>query len=591
MSGTDESDVIVLPKRGGREAHNTPAQRAPTACKIPHEHFSKTQEPLPESAGSKVVRNTDERRVSQVSVQFSEDVHKGVAIPSDHELKEPTTTTEKENRRETAAEELARLRKEIVFNAHRGRFDDSPTASPEELTRCRDGPGTDRQSEAYHEIATLRLVSQDGIGDESYVGYSLVFTEAAQDADPEVLKADLESQMKLSRELYKKSPTAFPIRQDDEALILSPVPTEKHKKMLAKVRKSLAGIKSESTSDSKEKQPVQMLEKSWSDPIIVDWEYCPRCIDNEKPYRVWFQGWLESTIERKCVMDIFHQAFFNGTAHADGETSMFMLDMRNYVTQLGPTDKKARLHAHETAAGYCYNILLQNGKAEEAEEHRKRMERQRRVEYRHYEPLRSPSSPRANIYLRPVDINKDVPELRSIYNWYAQKSVSSPNTVSLDAGQVRQQIEICLNARLPFIVAVDRRSASNKHGGRILGYACAREFDGLHLASQFTAEMELYVRDGNMNQGIGKCLLDKLLEVCDSTYTPKGGYLFEATKDDRSAYYPGGRRKLARLIFTLCYVDCTEISGHKRVKKWLQEHAEFEEQGLLRGVRVKNNKL
>ncbi|KAL2871946.1 GNAT family N-acetyltransferase [Aspergillus lucknowensis] len=204
--------------------------------------------------------------------------------------------------------------------------------------------------------------------------------------------------------------------------------------------------------------------------------------------------------------------------------------------------------------------------------------------------LRSPSSPIANIYLRPVE-DKDVPELQTIYDWYARNSVCSPNTRDLDPEEVRQRIETCRSANLPFIVAIQRRSVTSKGPERILGYALAREFDSTHLACRNTAELELYVKDGHTNQGIGKCLLDKLLEVCDPTYVPKSGYQFEANIDDRGAYFPGGRRRLGRLVFTLCYIEDREIAEHKRVKKWLAEHAEFEEQGLLRGVRVKWNKL
>ncbi|KAL4766620.1 GNAT family N-acetyltransferase [Aspergillus foveolatus] len=223
--------------------------------------------------------------------------------------------------------------------------------------------------------------------------------------------------------------------------------------------------------------------------------------------------------------------------------------------------------------------------AEEAEEHRNRMELQVRREARR-EPLRSPRSPVADIYLRPVDVNKDTPELREIYNWYTQNSFTSPNIHIINEDEVRQRIEESRSTNLPCIVAIDRRVE------KILGYALAREFDR-HAASHFTAELDLYVKDEHTNLGIGQCLLDKLLEICDPSYTPKCGCSFKTSKEERSGYYPGGTRRLARLIFTLCYVDmkAKDISKHERVKKWLKQRGEFEEEGLLRGIRVKNNHL
>ncbi|KAI9369589.1 hypothetical protein BJX61DRAFT_536308 [Aspergillus egyptiacus] len=468
------------------------------------------------------------------------------------------------------------------------------------LARCRDGPGTDRSSQVYHDIANLRLVPHEQV-DDCILGSSHVFSEVPLNADPGMLERDMESRMRLYREYYKKSPTAYPI-STGESMILSPIPTEEHRKILAKLRKShpdpererTGDSRRKSTSDAKGKETVQVFETKWSDPMIVDWEYCPRYVPDERGYHLRFQSWLEDTIKEKCLVDIFHQAFFNGTAHPDGETSMFVMDMRNYETRLRPDDKEGWAHAHETAAGYCHNVILQNRQVREAEEHRKRMARKAwlQAEARRSQPLPTPSSPKANVYLRPVDVGRDLEALAKIYNWYAYNSATSPDTQALDHDEVRQRVEETINAKLPFIVAVDRGSTSAKRAEKILGYACAREFDGFHrAANSVTAELELYVNNEHLNEGIGKCLLDKLLEVCDPTYTPNCGYIFEARREDRPGYYPGGRRRLARMIFMLCYVDHTDVTDHDRVKKWLEEHAGFEQQGLLRGARVKNHKL
>ncbi|KAL3447086.1 hypothetical protein BJX65DRAFT_277995 [Aspergillus insuetus] len=209
--------------------------------------------------------------------------------------------------------------------------------------------------------------------------------------------------------------------------------------------------------------------------------------------------------------------------------------------------------------------------------------------------LRSPSSPVANIYLRPAE-EKDAQGLEEIINWYAKYSSRSPNTnikTNIDSEQVLQLIRGCREAQLPFIVAVSRHRSSSKRPENILGYALAKEFANDAYACHYTAELELFVKDGETNQGIGKCLLDRLLQACDPSHDSTGGYQFHASTNDRSAYYPGGRRRLARLVFTLSYIgnDKREIAEHKRVKMWLEEHASFKEQGLLWGVRVWGTKL
>ncbi|KAL4941751.1 hypothetical protein BDV06DRAFT_235879 [Aspergillus oleicola] len=468
------------------------------------------------------------------------------------------------------------------------------------LARCRDGPGTDHTSKVYQDIAEMRTVPQDHITDtDYYLESSEIFsTDMREDVAPEFLERELNSRLKLYRELYKKSATAYPtngVRNesgDGERLILSPTPTTKHKRILSKIREGRRELAPEPTKpfDGKKagsNEIVQIYKNSWTDPAIVDWEYCPRCIADGIPYRARFQSWLESTLKCECAVDIFHEAFFNGTAHADGETStMFMLCM-NYETLLDPADKASGIHAHETAAGYCLNVSRQNQIADEAQEHRKKIEHEIRVQARR-QPLRSPSSPVANVYLRPVD-DRDVPSLKEIYDWYARNSVESPNTHALDEDAVRQRIQECDNSNLSFIVAIDRRSASSR-SEKVLGYACAREFDK-HEASRFTAELEVFVRDEHTSLGIGRCLLDKLVELCDPTYRPKSDFEFLHPSGDKSGYLPGGRRRLARLVITLGYVDGKEISKHKRVKQWLRACADFEEQGVLRGVRERNGDL
>ncbi|RDW90090.1 GNAT family N-acetyltransferase [Aspergillus mulundensis] len=539
--------------------------------------------------------STDHRRISQNSNQLSDGLHKGVSLPVDYQCNEPTSPTfgMQENRYNSSGKdvenELGRLQKEILIKAHRA-VDLEPTACPEVLTMCREGPGTDRTSGVYREMGNLRAVEQD-IPDTSYLpGSSQVFsTETEEGADSAQLKNQLCSRLRIFKESYKKSPKAFPVLQNEEFL-LAPCPTREHERALAKIQADRERAAEPASPSTGGNQATQVLNNSWTDPAIVDWEYCPRDIrrlgeQDEIAWRARLQGWLETTIQCECAVDIFRHAFFNGSAHADGETAMFILDMRNYQTVLDPNDEKSQAHAHETVAGYCYNFNLRKRKLEEAEEHRKIMSRQAELEARR-QPLRSSNSPVANIYLRPVNIDKDIEELMAIYNWYTEKSFISPNIYLLNENNVRERIEESQNAHLPFIVAVERRTE------KVVGYALARDFDRQE-ASRFTAELELYVADDHTSLGIGRCLLDKLLEICDPTYTPKCGYSFEVSKAERSGYFSGGRRRLSRLIFALSYVDMKagDISKHKRVKQWLKERGEFEEQGLLGGARVKNNYL
>ncbi|KAL4970434.1 uncharacterized protein BDV14DRAFT_195124 [Aspergillus stella-maris] len=604
MSNSDDTDEVLPIKR---RANNGRFQHGPRNPKPPRRNCSPKERPQPAQkfVDQPVQHKTDDRRVSQVS-GLTEGLHKGVSLPSNHQPEastpSPSPADGMENNRnepEDPAQELARLRREALVNAHKG-GNQNPTASPEALARCRDGPGTDPAANEYHEIAKMRAFPQDSMTDfNNYYPQSseVFFMDPREDATPETIEKELNGQIRLYREWYKKSATAYPENSgrnesgDDEQFIFSPTPIEKYKRVLTRIRESRRELRPKVTEEPDRRRSsgsgaTQLYQNSWKDPAIVDWEYCPRCIADELPYRERFQNWLESTLDCECPVDIFHKAFFNGAAHVDGESPMlYLTEMRNYETILDPADKASNDHAHETAAGYCMNVNRQRKLADEAEEHRKRIEHEIRIQARR-QPLRSPESPVANIYLRPVD-DRDVPGLKEIYDWYARNSVDSPNTHDLDEDAVRARIEESNNSNLPFIVAIDRRSASSR-SEKVLGYACAREFDR-HEASRFTAELEVYVRAEHTSLGIGKCLLDKLIELCDATYRPKSD--FEFLNTTKLGYLPGGRRRLARMVFTLGYVDGKEISEHKRVKQWLRMCANFEEQGTLRGVREKNGDL
>jgi L-amino acid N-acyltransferase YncA len=602
MSTSNSSDKVLRPPVGGfRKDKALPQQSTQTERSL-------AAQPLP---SSNLIDFESSSEGTYPSHNEHEDWQKGVTIPKENRRDYLLGEEElKENRRgyligadEDVREELVRLQKEALVKAHRGGQGNSEeTASPELLAACRDGPGTDILSPIYQHLEKVRLVPRDDTPDYSNLpGTSYVFSteEFDTEKDPKALQAELETQVEVWRELYTKTPRTYP-SVSDKKVTLSPAADDRHKRALTRFRRSLAKIKDLNSSSKSETKVIKrskqiVQEHAWSDRYIANWEYCPPGISDAKWYRARIQSWLDDTIPRECYVDIFHEAFFQGTAHPDGETSMFILDMRKYKSIIHPSDKQALNHAHESAAGYVYNIIAQNEKAQEEEHRRKEMDTKVRKDALNSPRLRSPSSPVANIYLRPAE-GKDAQGLEEIINWYAKHSSRSPNTnikTNIDSEQVLQRIRGCREAQLPFIVAVDRHRSSSKRPENILGYALAKEFANDAYSCHYTAELELFVKDGETNQGIGKCLLDRLLQACDPSHDSKGGYQFHASTNDRSAYYPGGRRRLARLVFTLSYIgnDNREIAEHNRVKKWLEEHAGFEEQGLLWGVRVWGTKL
>jgi L-amino acid N-acyltransferase YncA len=94
--------------------------------------------------------------------------------------------------------------------------------------------------------------------------------------------------------------------------------------------------------------------------------------------------------------------------------------------------------------------------------------------------------------------------------------------------QIRDWIGDIVKAGLPCFVAVTKRNQRKKPGAAPVSETIA---GWIHLEPysagpmhRFSSELALYVHPGYIRQGIGKCLLDKLMDYADTSYKKKGGY-------------------------------------------------------------------
>jgi L-amino acid N-acyltransferase YncA len=331
----------------------------------------------------------------------------------------------------------------------------------------------------------------------------------------------------------------------------------------------------------------------WIAPFPANWQYSPLGCTNNEVFRKWFADWLDSTMTICYYVDIYHQSFFDGTAHADGELSLFIPNIHHEETLPDMTDELTRLHRHETVDGYRYNFIQQIKKEEELRERQKMQARSIYLEAQQYSVEPNPNVPKANIYLRPVGVT-DIPELLKLYNWYVAHAAQCVDLEAMNDAGLRRRINDCKREQLPFIVAVERRAPINgrvvsNQSERIMGYALATDFMGSQTVGRVTADLEVFVDNTKTRLGIGRCLMDKLLEVCDPLHMAKQGYFFNCSQEDRSLYSPGGSRKFARLVFSFCY-SADNPTEYRWVKEWLERKYKFEEQGLLKGTGLKFGK-
>ena len=264
----------------------------------------------------------------------------------------------------------------------------------------------------------------------------------------------------------------------------------------------------------------------------------------------------------------------------------------------------------------------------------------------HYQALAAPETPEIRISLRPATVS-DIPGMTRIYNWYVENSPRTTEFDTIPESDMRGRFDDVRSNKLPFLVAVARNRvrgpASDTSGPRanarrakvnghpvtntnpsyqglteeetIVGWACASDFTASDYVERITAECELYVAHGALQLGVGKALMDKLLEACDRGYAKQGGYDWRCAPDFQHLYSGGGGRDLHKLYFvvrkynkptkTLTNRNHGKRPANARARQesndrddewdaWLKDWMElwgFEEEGCLKQVGAKNGRL
>lgn len=132
-------------------------------------------------------------------------------------------------------------------------------------------------------------------------------------------------------------------------------------------------------------------------------------------------------------------------------------------------------------------------------------DKQKRRPPRHLRRLPEPERP-FSYEIRPATV-ADIPDIREIYNYYVTNSVVTFDEKRWTLRQWRDKFDHLAKLELPFLVAVSP-------SGQILGYALVQPWAG-KSAFRYTVENSIYLGHAAAGKGLGRALLEALIEACE----------------------------------------------------------------------------
>ena len=125
---------------------------------------------------------------------------------------------------------------------------------------------------------------------------------------------------------------------------------------------------------------------------------------------------------------------------------------------------------------------------------------------RHLRKSPPPEAP-FSFEIRPV-ADRDVADIREIYNHYVTNSVVTFDEKRWTVAQWREKIAHLRKLDLPFLVA-------ESPSGQILGYAYVSPWSG-KSSYRYTVENSIYLGQAATGKGLGRALLEALIAACEA---------------------------------------------------------------------------
>ncbi|KAI9675671.1 MAG: hypothetical protein M1817_001038 [Caeruleum heppii] len=200
-----------------------------------------------------------------------------------------------------------------------------------------------------------------------------------------------------------------------------------------------------------------------------------------------------------------------------------------------------------------------------------------------YTAYTNPHAPKINIYVRPAR-REDMTHCLDIYRRHSEVSVIVPDKNPRSYLSMVNHWEDVQRTKLPWLVAV--RELRGGHGPvsgiheTILGYGLADDRGDPDNAYRYTVDIQFYTHPDFLRLGVGKVLMDKLLDLLDMGYNQKGGYGFYQGPDEK--WVTGGIRIIKQILCEIPFPS-KKPEEVEWMKAWFDKF-EFDQVGHLKQV-------
>jgi len=180
----------------------------------------------------------------------------------------------------------------------------------------------------------------------------------------------------------------------------------------------------------------------------------------------------------------------------------------------------------------------------------------------------------SNPTIRPAT-EADLPQIREIFEHYVLNTVVSFLIQRPPLSYITRRYEDTIERNLPYLVAVQSTSGSEK----VVGYAYASAFRGFMLGYGHSVEITIFCDPNHVGKGVGSLLMKELLSQLRKTkHVSK-----EASHDEQPHEFEIKR------VMAVMAVDDTAPGNGLALRDWYLKWG-FEEVGRLKKIGFKNGR-